>query len=468
MYSLDEVKKVDPEIADAIVAEQERQNSHIELIASENWVSKAVMAAMGSVLTNKYAEGLPHKRYYGGCEYVDVVEEIAIDRAKKLFGAKFANVQPHSGAQANTAVYFALLQPGDTVLGMSLAHGGHLTHGSPVNISGKYFNFVSYGLGDDETIDYDKVAALAKEHKPKMIVAGASAYPRIIDFPKLAEIAKSVGAYLMVDMAHIAGLVAAGVHPSPVPYADITTTTTHKTLRGPRGGLILCNDEELAKKIKQDYHIEPVVHLTCLCYDRQEIDEFARQLQAEGIENILALRGDRNPDIPEKDDFKHASDLITYMKSKGDFCIAGACYPEDHPESESHMQELKALKTKVDAGAELLLSQLFFDNRLFYDFASDCKNNGITVPVTPGIMPVTSAAQIQRMVKMCGATLPDSLQKIVERYADNKPAMMEAGIYYAVNQILDLLANDMHGIHLYTMNNPEVAKKICAGIQHLI
>ena len=225
---------------------------------------------------------------------------------------------------------------------------------------------------------------------------------------------------------------------------------------------------ELAKKIKEDYHIEPVVHLTCLCYDRQEIDEFARQLQAEGIENILALRGDRNPDIPEKEDFKHASDLITYMKEKGDFCVAGACYPEDHPESESHMQELKALKTKVDAGAELLLSQLFFDNHLFYDFASDCKNNGITVPVTPGIMPVTSAAQIQRMVKMCGATLPDSLQKIVERYADNKPAMMEAGIYYAVNQILDLLANDMHGIHLYTMNNPEVAKKICAGIQHLI
>ena len=243
------VGKYDPEVSAAMEKELERQRRNLELIASENIVSPAVMAAMGSVLTNKYAEGLPHKRYYGGCEYVDVVEEIAIDRAKKLFGAKFANVQPHSGAQANTAVYFALLQPGDTVLGMSLAHGGHLTHGSPVNISGKYFNFVSYGLGDDETIDYDKVAALAKEHKPKMIVAGASAYPRIIDFPKLAEIAKSVGAYLMVDMAHIAGLVAAGVHPSPVPYADITTTTTHKTLRGPRGGLILCNDEELAKKI---------------------------------------------------------------------------------------------------------------------------------------------------------------------------------------------------------------------------
>lgn len=245
------VGKYDPEVSAAMEKELARQRRNLELIASENIVSPAVMAAMGSVLTNKYAEGLPHKRYYGGCEYVDVVEEIAIDRAKKLFGAKFANVQPHSGAQANTAVYFALLQPGDTVLGMSLAHGGHLTHGSPVNISGKYFNFVSYGLGDDETIDYDKVAALAKEHKPKMIVAGASAYPRIIDFPKLAEIAKSVGAYLMVDMAHIAGLVAAGVHPSPVPYADITTTTTHKTLRGPRGGLILCNDEELAKKINK-------------------------------------------------------------------------------------------------------------------------------------------------------------------------------------------------------------------------
>lgn len=245
------VSKYDAEVAAAMQQELARQRRNLELIASENIVSPAVMAAMGSALTNKYAEGLPHKRYYGGCEYVDVVEEIAIDRAKKLFGAQYANVQPHSGAQANTAVYFALLQPGDTVLGMSLAHGGHLTHGSPVNISGKYFNFVSYGLGEDEVIDYDKVAALAKEHKPKLIVAGASAYPRIIDFPKLSEIAKSVGAYLMVDMAHIAGLVASGMHPSPVPYADVTTTTTHKTLRGPRGGLILCNDEEIAKKINK-------------------------------------------------------------------------------------------------------------------------------------------------------------------------------------------------------------------------
>lgn len=289
------VGKYDPEVSAAMEKELARQRRNLELIASENIVSPAVMAAMGSVLTNKYAEGLPHKRYYGGCEYVDVVEEIAIDRAKKLFGAKFANVQPHSGAQANTAVYFALLQPGDTVLGMSLAHGGHLTHGSPVNISGKYFNFVSYGLGDDETIDYDKVAALAKEHKPKMIVAGASAYPRIIDFPKLAEIAKSVGAYLMVDMAHIAGLVAAGVHPSPVPYADITTTTTHKTLRGPRGGLILCNDEELAKKINKAVFPGtqggPLMHVIAgkaVCFGeamKPEFKEYGKHI----VENAQAL-----------------------------------------------------------------------------------------------------------------------------------------------------------------------------------
>lgn len=242
----------DPEVADAMSDELKRQRRNLELIASENIVSPAVMAAMGSVLTNKYAEGYPGKRYYGGCEYVDVVENIAIERAKKLFGAAFANVQPHSGAQANTAVYFALLNPGDTVLGMSLAHGGHLTHGSPVNLSGKYFNFVSYGL-DEETgmINYDTVQKLAEEHRPKLIVAGASAYPRKIDFARLAETAKSVGAYLMVDMAHIAGLVAAGEHLSPVPYADVVTTTTHKTLRGPRGGMILTNDEELSKKFNK-------------------------------------------------------------------------------------------------------------------------------------------------------------------------------------------------------------------------
>lgn len=245
------VSKADPEVGEAMQKELARQRRNLELIASENIVSPAVMAAMGTVLTNKYAEGYSGKRYYGGCECVDIVENIAIERAKKLFGAKFANVQAHSGAQANTAVYFALLNPGDTVMGMSLAHGGHLTHGSPVNLSGKYFNFVSYGLGDDGKIDYEAMQKLAEENKPKLIVAGASAYPRAIDFERIAGIAKSVGAYFMVDMAHIAGLVAAGEHVSPVPYADIVTTTTHKTLRGPRGGLILTNNEELAKKINK-------------------------------------------------------------------------------------------------------------------------------------------------------------------------------------------------------------------------
>lgn len=275
------VGKTDPEVMAAMNDELKRQRRNLELIASENIVSPAVMAAMGSVLTNKYAEGYPGKRYYGGCEYVDVVENIAIERAKKLFGAGYANVQAHSGAQANTAVYFALLEPGDTVMGMSLAHGGHLTHGSPVNLSGKYFNFVSYGLGDDETIDYDKVEAMAKDCKPKLIVAGASAYPRIIDFPRLADIAHGVGALLMVDMAHIAGLVAAGVHPSPVPYADITTTTTHKTLRGPRGGLILTNDEELAKKINkaifpgiQGGPLMHVIAAKAVCFGEALSDDF--------------------------------------------------------------------------------------------------------------------------------------------------------------------------------------------------
>ena len=246
------IAKTDPELAAAITAEFERQSDGLELIASENVVSEAVMCAMGSVLTNKYAEGYPAKRYYGGCQCVDIAENIAIERAKQLFGAKYANVQPHSGAQANTAVYFALIQPGDTVMGMSLAHGGHLTHGSPVNISGMYYNFVPYELNPvTQRIDLDEFEKLAKQHKPKLIVAGASAYPRIIEFEKMAEIAHSVGAYFMVDMAHIAGLVAAGEHPSPLPYADVVTTTTHKTLRGPRGGMILTNDEELAKKFNK-------------------------------------------------------------------------------------------------------------------------------------------------------------------------------------------------------------------------
>ncbi|HIT54580.1 MAG TPA: serine hydroxymethyltransferase [Candidatus Fimivicinus intestinavium] len=237
------VSRFDPEVGDAMQKELGRQQHNIELIASENFVSPAVMAAMGSVLTNKYAEGYPGKRYYGGCQYVDIVETVAIERAKKLFGAECANVQPHSGAQANMAVYFALINPGDTVMGMNLAHGGHLTHGSPVNISGKYFNFVPYGVNENGYIDYDAFAEEALKIRPKLIVAGASAYPRIIDFQRISEIAKSVGAYLMVDMAHIAGLVAAGLHPSPVPYADVVTTTTHKTLRGPRGGMILSKEE---------------------------------------------------------------------------------------------------------------------------------------------------------------------------------------------------------------------------------
>ena len=246
------LKTNDPQIYAAVMNETSRQRNKIELIASENFVSETVMEANGTTLTNKYAEGYPSKRYYGGCEHVDVVENIAIERAKELFGAAYANVQPHSGAQANMAVFFALLEPGDTVLSMNLAHGGHLSHGSPVNMSGKYWNIVPYGVTEkDGVIDYEEVRRLALESKPKLILAGASAYPRIIDFKKFSDIAKEVGAYLMVDMAHIAGLVAAGVHPSPVPYADVTTTTTHKTLRGPRGGLILTNDEEIAKKINK-------------------------------------------------------------------------------------------------------------------------------------------------------------------------------------------------------------------------
>ena len=293
-YSL--LMKNDPEIYAAVMAETERQRNKIELIASENFVSETVMEANGTTLTNKYAEGYPSKRYYGGCEHVDVVETIAIERAKKLFGAGYANVQPHSGAQANMAVFFALLKPGDTVLSMSLAHGGHLSHGSPVNMSGKYWNIVPYGVsGDTETIDYDEVRRLALECKPKLILAGASAYPRIIDFERFSEIAKEVGAYLMVDMAHIAGLVAAGKHPSPIPYADVTTTTTHKTLRGPRGGLILTNDETIAKAINKaifpGIQGGPLMHTItakAVCFGealRPEFTEYAQRV----IDNTAAL-----------------------------------------------------------------------------------------------------------------------------------------------------------------------------------
>ena len=287
---------VDTEIQEAINKELSRQRDKLEMIASENIVSKAVMQAQGSVLTNKYAEGYPGKRYYGGCEYVDVVEQLAIDRAKKLFGAEYANVQPHSGAQANTAVYFALLQPGDTILGMNLTDGGHLTHGSPVNISGKYFKIIPYGVDKEtERIDYDELERLAKEHQPKLIVGGASAYSRIIDFERMAQIAKSVGAYFMVDMAHIAGLVAAGLHPSPVPYADVVTTTTHKTLRGPRGGLILCRDAEFGKQFNkaifpgiQGGPLMHVIAAKAVAFKEALSDEF-KVYQQQVLDNAKAL-----------------------------------------------------------------------------------------------------------------------------------------------------------------------------------
>jgi len=292
---LELIRGIDPQVADAIELELNRQRTHIELIASENFVSPAVMAAMGTCLTNKYAEGYPGKRYYGGCEYVDIVEELARQRACKLFGADHANVQPHSGAQANTAVYFAMLKPGDTVMGMSLSNGGHLTHGSPVNLSGSYFNFVPYGVSaETETIDYEEVRRLAKENKPKLIVAGASAYPRIIDFKTLREIADETDALLMVDMAHIAGLVAAGEHPSPVPYADFVTTTTHKTLRGPRGGMILCK-EEYAKAIDkaifpgtQGGPLEHVIAAKAVSFAEALTEEF-KSYQHQIILNAKAL-----------------------------------------------------------------------------------------------------------------------------------------------------------------------------------
>jgi len=294
--NLDFLKSCDPELASAVEKEVKRQQRNIELIASENFVSPAVMAASATVLTNKYAEGYPGKRYYGGCEFVDIAESIAIDRANKVFGSQFANVQPHSGAQANTAVYLALLKPGDTVLGMSLAHGGHLTHGSPVNISGLYYNFVPYSVEDDtQVINYDRLEALAVEHKPKLIVAGASAYPRKIDFERFSQIAKKSGAYLMVDMAHIAGLVAAGLHQNPVPYADVVTSTTHKTLRGPRGGLILMNDEEMAKKINKavfpGIQGGPLMHTIAakaVCFGEALMPEF-KSYQEQIIKNAAAL-----------------------------------------------------------------------------------------------------------------------------------------------------------------------------------
>ena len=296
MYSFDEVKNADPELAKAMEQETGRQNDHIELIASENFVSKAVMAAMGSTLTNKYAEGYPGKRYYGGCQYVDIVEDLARDRAKKLFGCTYANVQPHSGAQANMAVFFALVKPGETVMGMNLAHGGHLSHGSPANISGTYYHIVPYGVNDAGFIDYDEVERIAKECKPKMIIAGASAYCRKIDFKRFREIADEVGAYLMVDMAHIAGLVASGYHESPIPYAHVTTTTTHKTLRGPRGGMILSSEEfatehKLNKAIFPGIQGGPLMHVIAakaLCF-KEALDPSFKEYGKRIIDNAQAL-----------------------------------------------------------------------------------------------------------------------------------------------------------------------------------
>ena len=296
MLEFNKVKASDPEIYAAVTSELSRQQNKIELIASENFVSEAVMEAMGTPLTNKYAEGYPGKRYYGGCECVDVVENLAIERAKQLFGAEYANVQPHSGAQANMAVFFGLLTPGDTVLSMSLAHGGHLSHGSPVNMSGKYFNIVPYGVTEDTNlIDYDEVERLALECKPKLILAGASAYPRTIDFERFSQIAKKVGAYLMVDMAHIAGLVAAGLHPNPILYADVVTTTTHKTLRGPRGGLILCKDAEFGKQFNKavfpGIQGGPLMHVIAskaICFKEALSDDF-KEYQTQIVKNAKAL-----------------------------------------------------------------------------------------------------------------------------------------------------------------------------------
>ncbi|MCM1272981.1 MAG: serine hydroxymethyltransferase [Clostridium sp.] len=296
MYDFDEIQGFDPEVAQAMTDEINRQNDNIELIASENIVSKAVMAAMGSPLTNKYAEGYPGKRYYGGCEHVDVVEDLARERAKELFGCEYVNVQPHSGAQANMAAFFAIMEPGDTFMGMNLAHGGHLTHGSPVNLSGKYFNVVPYGVNDDGFIDYDKVLEIAKECKPKLIVAGASAYARAIDFKRFREIADSVGAVLMVDMAHIAGLVAAGVHESPIPYAHVTTTTTHKTLRGPRGGMILSSNEvnekyNFNKAVFPGIQGGPLMHVIAakaVCLKEALTDEY-KQYQKQVVKNAAKL-----------------------------------------------------------------------------------------------------------------------------------------------------------------------------------
>ena len=399
------IKSNDPELYAAITAETKRQQSKIELIASENFVSEVVMEANGTTLTNKYAEGYPAKRYYGGCEHVDVVETIAIERAKKLFGAGYANVQPHSGAQANMAVFFALLEPGDTVLSMNLAHGGHLSHGSPVNMSGKYWNIVPYGVSEaDGRIDYDEVERLALECKPKLILAGASAYPRFIDFERFAAIAEKVGAYLMVDMAHIAGLVAAGAHPSPVPYAHVTTTTTHKTLRGPRGGLILTNDEELAKKINKaifpGIQGGPLMHTIAakaVCFGealKPEFKAYAEQI----IKNTAAL----------------AEGLL----AEGFKLVSGG--------TDNHLMLVDLTGMKVDTGkeAEHLLDEIGITcnkNAIPFDQKSPFITSGIRLGTAATTTRGFTEEDMKEIAKIIGMTLKD-----FEKNADEARARVKA------------------------------------------
>ena len=392
------LKNNDPEIYAAVMAETSRQRNKIELIASENFVSETVMEANGTTLTNKYAEGYPAKRYYGGCEHVDVVENLAIERAKKLFGAAYANVQPHSGAQANMAVFYALLTPGDTVLSMNLAHGGHLSHGSPVNMSGKYWNIVPYGVAEgSEVIDYDEVRRLALECKPKLILAGASAYPRIIDFKRFKEIADEVGAYLMVDMAHIAGLVAAGVHPSPVPYAHVTTTTTHKTLRGPRGGLILTNDEELAKLINKAIFPGtqggPLMHTItakAVCFGealKPEFKDYAKKI----IENTAAL----------------ADGLV----KEGFRLVSGG--------TDNHLMlvDLTGMKVSTGKEAEHLLDEVGITcnkNAIPYDTQKPFVTSGIRLGTAAVTTRGFCAEDLYEVAKLIGMTLKDFENKADE------------------------------------------------------
>ena len=390
MYDFDEIKNADPEIAEVITAEMKRQNSHIELIASENWVSKAVMAAMGSPLTNKYAEGYPGKRYYGGCQCVDVAEELARERAKKLFGCEYVNVQPHSGAQANMAVQFAMLTPGDTIMGMNLDHGGHLTHGSPVNLSGKYFHVVPYGVNDDGVIDYDKVLEIAKECKPKMIIAGASAYARTIDFKRFREIADEVGSYLMVDMAHIAGLVAAGLHPSPIPYAHVTTTTTHKTLRGPRGGMILSSNEvnekfNFNKAIFPGTQGGPLMHVIAakaVCFKEALEPEF-KEYQMQVVKNAKAQV------------VKNAKALCEGLKKRGVKIVSG--------DTDNHLMLVDLTGNDV-SGKEL-------EKRLD-DAHITCNKN--TIPNDPRSPFVTSGVRLGTPAVTTRGMKEDDMDKIAE------------------------------------------------------